>query len=159
MKKFLQSVLAFIKNAFAKVDDATKKLLPVVINVVQALKAVMDSPYEDVISSIIKGLIPGTADDVLIGKIEDLLRKYLPTVLLDIQMVNSIANITDLTEQLKAILDQFKLSPDDLKNKAYHDLSTLLLYDLADGKLTWSEAVTAGEFYYQNIYKPSLAQK
>lgn len=151
MKKFLQSILAKVKNLFHKAEDQTKKLTLIAIKLTEGLKSVMDSPVDDIVLSIVKIAIPGTADDVLIDKAKAYVEKYLPTTIFSLKMVNSIANITDPAEQLKAILAQFKLSSDLEKNAAYHDFCTKAISVLSDGKLTWSECVFLAEEGYQDF--------
>lgn len=151
MKNFLQNILAKIKNFFSKAEDQTKKLTLIAIKLTEGLKAVMDSPVDDVILSVVKSAIPGTADDVLIDQIKAYVEKHLPTTILTLKMVNSIASITDPAEQLKAILAQFKLSDDIEKNAAYHDFCTKAIFCLADGKLTWSEAVYLAQSGYEDF--------
>ncbi|MBV5334407.1 MAG: hypothetical protein JZU49_01195 [Sulfuricurvum sp.] len=153
MKKLLKRVWAFIAGVFNRLEDETKKLVPVAINVVQGLKAVMDSPVDDILLSIVKAAIPGDADDLLIDRIKSVVEKYIPLVLTDLKMVGSIAGIEDQNKQLQAILDQFKLSSDETKNIFYHGLSCLILEKLSDGKLSWSDSIAIGEYYYQNISK------
>ncbi len=151
MKKFLQSILAKVKNLFHKAEDQTKKLTLIAIKLTEGLKSVMDSPVSDVVLSIVKTAIPGTADDVLIDKVKKYVEEHLPTTILTLKMVNSIANITDPAEQLKAILEQFKLSDDVDKNAAYHDFCTKAIFCLADGKLTWSECVYLAQSGYEDF--------
>lgn len=153
MKKLLQKIWNAIRLVFNKADEGTKRLVPIAINVVQGLKSVMDSPVDDILLSIIKAAIPGDADDILIDRITVVVREYLPKVLLDLKMVESIANIEDQNEQLKAILEQFKLSSDETKNIFYHGMSCLILEKLSDGELSWSDAIAISEYYYQNIAK------
>ena len=101
---------------------------------------------------VITALIPGDIDD----KINEKLRGFLPRLLLELQLVDSIANITDPNAQLQAILDKLKLSSDDAKNAFYHSLASLILQKLSDGKLSWSDAVAIAEYYYQNVTKPAV---
>jgi hypothetical protein len=152
--KILQKIWASIKSLWNKKDAVIQKYAHISINVVEGLKKVMDSPVDDVVLSIVKSAIPGTADDVLIDKVKTAIEKYLPTALLNLKMIDSIAGITDPTEQLKAIIVQFKLSDDELKNKGYHDFSVLILNSLADGKLSWGECVVIAENYYQTFILP-----
>src|ERR1700749_3829927 len=102
--KLLRRIWATIAGLFHNLDDELKKLVPVAINVVEGIKAVMDSPVADVLETIIKKAIPGDADDVLIDKITATIKTWIPKVLLELNMVNSIANIQDTNEQLNAIL-------------------------------------------------------
>lgn len=146
-------VLKFLAGLWRGLGNETKKLVPVAIAVVQGVKKVMDSPVDDVLLAIIKNAIPGNADDVLIDKIKTVVETWVPKVLLELKMVESIANIENQNEQLKAILAELKLSSDETKNIVYHGLSSLILEKLSDGELSWSDSIAIGEYYYKNIAK------
>lgn len=113
----------------------------------------MDGPVDDVILSIIKNAIPGNADDVLIDKVHKTVQEWVPKILLELNLVNSIANIEDTNEQLKAILAQLKLSSDETKNIFYHGIASLILEKLSDGKFDWTDATAISEYYYQHQVK------
>ncbi len=151
MKKFLQTILTKVKNLFTKAEDEAKKWTVIAIKLTEGLKVVMDSPVSDVVLSIVKTAIPGTADDVLIDKVKKYVEEHLPTTILTLKMVNSVANISNPSEQLQAILAQFKLSEDVEKNAAYHDFCTKAIFCLADGKLTWSECVYLAQSGYEDF--------
>jgi len=149
MKTFLQNILAKIKGLFSKAEDQTKKLTLIAIKLTEGLKAVRDGQVDDIVLSIVKSALPASSPwiDVATAFVD----KYLPTTILSLRMVNSIANITDPAEQLKAILVQFKLSDDVEKNAAYHDFCTKAIFCLADGKLTWSECVYLAQSGYEDF--------
>ncbi len=153
MKKLLQKIWAAIKSVWAKADEATKQYVPIAISVVEAIKTVLESPVDDVLVFIAKSATPSGASAALIDKINTTIKEFIPKVLMDLKLVDSIANITDPNEQLKAILEQFKLSSDETKNIIYHGLSSLIIEKLSDGVLSWSDAIAISEYYYQNIAK------
>lgn len=153
MKKFLTKVWAGVKNIFTKVDGSVDKLAPIAINIVQGVKTVVDGPVDDIVAAILKKAIPGVADNIIIDKVHELIIKYVPEVLSRLLMIQSIANITNPNEQLQAIVKQLRLSTDEQKNIVYHNLSTLILEKLADGKLTWGEAAVISEYVYQHQIK------
>jgi hypothetical protein len=109
-----------------------------------------------VVLGIIKVAIKGQADDVIIDKVQAVVKEWVPKVLLELQIVDSIANITDPNEQLKAILAKIKMSSNETQNMLYHGLAAIVLEKLSDGKLTWSDSVAISEYYFNNIYKPSV---
>jgi hypothetical protein len=131
----------FFNRIFGSVNDFAKELAPVAIGVVQCVKKFVDSPIADVITSI----IPGNIDD----RLKEKLRAILPDVIIKMQLVDTIANIEDRNEQLKAILEKLKLSSDEAQNVFYHGLASLILEKLSDGKLTWTESVVIAEYYYK----------
>lgn len=151
MKKFLQKLWAGIVDLYDRLVGTSKKVVPLAINIVEAIKKVMDSPVDDVILEIIRLAIPGDADDKMIAKVKDIVEKWLPEILLRLKLADSIAGIEDKNEQLKAILEQLKLSPDAVKNVYYHGLASLILEKLSDGKIQWADAVAISEYAYQHL--------
>jgi hypothetical protein len=141
LKSFLHHLWESIASLFEKVEKEVKKDVVIAISVVQRIKVVIDSPVADVVTA----LIPGDADD----RAKTLLREWLPKLLLQLGMIQSIANIENVNDQLNAIMEKLKLSSDDAKNAFYHSLASLILEKLSDGKLSWSDAVAISEYYYQ----------
>jgi hypothetical protein len=153
MKKFFKKIWRGIARAYNYLRGRTREIVPVAIKIVEGVKKVMDSPVDDIVLSIIKDAIPGTADDIMIDKVTKYVKKELPHTLVQLRVIKSIAGIDDPNEQLKAILAELKLSSDEQKNEIYHSLSALILKSLSDGKLTWSESVVISEYYYKHIHK------
>lgn len=147
LKKFLHKLWSGIKNIFDSIEDDLKKLVPVAIKVVEAIKTFDESVIADVLTS----LIPGEADDKIVAK----LRQFLPKILLELNMVDSIVGISDPNEQLKAILLRIRLSPKSSQDVFYHGMASLILSELSDGKFSWSDAVAVAEYYYTHQYKES----
>jgi len=133
----------WFKKLFKKVDEVADKVLPIAIKVVEGIKKVIDSPVDDVLTTI----IPGDIDD----KAVELLEEWLPKLLLGLQVAQDIADIEDTNEQLKAVLERLKLAPDDTKKIIWHGLAALIAEKLADGKLTWAEIVEIVEDYYAKL--------
>jgi hypothetical protein len=153
LRKFLHKLWLGIRHIFEGIEHELRILVPVAIKVVEGIKAAMDGPVDDVLASIIKHAIPGDADDKFIDKVTSTINSWIPKVLLELNMVDAIANIEDTNEQLQAILDKLKLSSDETKNIFYHGLSSLILEKLSDGKFSWSDAVAVAEYYYQHEFK------
>lgn len=148
LKSFIDGIWSAIKGLFNKLEQEEKKLLPIVITVVQNIKNFVDSPVADVITA----LIPGDLDDQIRGK----LQAFLPKILLELSMLNTCQALPDTNSQLQCILQNLKLSSDSTKDIYYHGLASLILTDLSDGKLSWTDAVGIAEYYYKNIWKEQL---
>jgi hypothetical protein len=142
-----------IARLFDFLEDKTKRLVPIAIKVVEGIKTVMDGPVDDVILAIIKQAIKGTADDIIIDKTKQVVEEWIPKILLEFKLVDSIANIENQNEQLQAILNQLKLSSDETKAIIYHGLASLILEKLADGEISWSDSVAISEYYFKNFVK------
>lgn len=153
IKMLLATIIAFISSLWKRADKLVHQIAPIAINVVEAIKKVNESVSGDIIEHIIESIIPGVQDDVIIGLIRNKLKDVLPKLIIELNIANSIANIEDPNEQIKAIINAINLSPDETKNTYYHVLCTKIVEALSDGKLTWSESIHIAEFYYSNIYK------
>ena len=152
MNKLLNAIFSYVKNLYGKLVYKTKQLVPVAVSVVEAIKKIEDSKVPDVVLSIVSMVVPNIPKqqiDIIQGK----LKEYLPKLLLELNLINDIANITDPNEQLQKILETLKLSSDDVKNEKYHTLASKILIILSDGKVTWGEAVMFTEWYYQTYVK------
>lgn len=150
--KLLKKIRAFLKKVYDKLVDESKQYIPIAINVVEAVKKVMDSQVDDVVLSVLKILIPNIPDEQ-VDKVKGKIEEALPKLLLELNLVNSIANTDDINKQLQMVLDHLKLSSDDVKAEKYHTLASKLLMILSDGKVTWGEAVIFTEWYYQTYIK------
>jgi len=152
MKKLLLKILTFVKKIYEKLVDETKIYVPMSIKVVQTLKQIMDSPVDDILLTVVSSLVPGIPV-AQVNIIKQKIENYLPKLLIELNLVNSIANIENTNDQLKAILDAIKCSPDDVKAEKYHTIASKLLVILSDNKITWGEAVMFTEWYYQTYMK------
>ena len=149
--KILSNIWNFFQKIFKKVDDKTKVLAPIAIKVVQGVKIVMDSPADNVLLFLADYGLKGVVDPDTIKKVNDTIKAWLPKVLTELTMVNTIAGMADPNQQLQAIFANLKLSSNETKAIVYRGLAALILQKLSDGKLTLSEAGEIAEYYYQNI--------
>lgn len=151
--KVLKKLWAFISKVWDGLNAKAKELVPVAIKVVEGIKTAMDGPVDDIILTIVKSAIKGTADDVLIDRIKLTVETWIPKVLLELKLIDSIANIEDTNAQLQAVLVQLKLSSNETQNIVFHGISSLIIEKLSDGELSWSDAIAISEYYYKNIAK------
>ncbi len=152
MNKIFKKIVAFIKKLYTSLKDETKHYLPIAISLVEGIKKVMDSPVDDVVLGVLEVVIPSIPKDK-VDTIKAKIEVALPKLLTELNLINSIANIENVNDQLQAILDALKVSSDDIKAEKYHTLASKLLVILGDGKITWGEAVMFTEWYYQTYLK------
>lgn len=152
MKKLWIKISNFIKRLYIKLVDETKIYIPIAIKVVEVLKQILDSPVDDIILTVVGALVPNIPANKL-ATIKDKIQAELPKILIELNLVNSIAGIEGTNEQLQAILNQLKVSPDNVKAEKYHTLASKILIILSDGKIGWGEAVIFTEWYYQTYIK------
>jgi hypothetical protein len=140
-----------------KLDTKVDKLLPIVSNVVQGVKKAIEYKNFDMIVSVVKNIIPGTADDLIIDKVVGLVREHLPKIALQLQIVTSIADTEEPREQLIKIFAELQNVSDETWAKFCSQLAQQLLIDMADNKITWGEAGVYMELYYKTYIKNKTA--
>jgi hypothetical protein len=142
LKTFLSHLWDAISSIFEKAAKEVRDIaLPVVINVLNAAKALTDADTEDLI-----GKLAGTAG----ADVEDKIRTALPKILIELKLVDAALQTETPDQIIAAAFANLRLSSDDAKNAFYHSIAALLLQDLSDGQVSWSEAVELVEFYYKN---------
>ena len=145
LKTFLSKLWSSIGSIFQHAEEEVRVvLLPAVTQIVNGIKTVADLDQMNLIGSLAGNLGPA---------FEEKLRELLPKILIELKLVDSVINAGDVNAQVLAALDALNLSSDRAKSAFYHDIAAMLLADLADGKLSWSESVTLVEYYYHNAPK------
>ena len=151
--KALKKLWAWVERVFNQLNAKTKELVPVAINVVQAIKDFELSGSADFVEFVVTKAIPGDADDKAVKIARDIIRKWLPKILLELQMIEVAAGTDDINEKLQLILTRLKLSSDETQNIVYHGIASLIIEKLSDGDLSWSDSIAISEYYYKNILK------
>jgi hypothetical protein len=149
---FLKKVWAGIAKAWDKLNDEVKTLVPIGIQVTNAIKEVVR-----------EGSFSGSLIDVLVAKIKlpndvdekalALIRKWVPLLLTKLVIVKNINEITDPEDQLKAIIDEIKLFNDDQKEIFWDGFAKKFIEYAADGKITRDEVGYLVKWYYDNKFK------
>lgn len=151
--KALKKLWAWVAKIFNQLNAKTKVLVPIAIKVVEAIKDFELSQSADFIEFVVTKAIPGDADDKAVKVAREVIRKWLPKILLELQLIEVAANTDDVNEKLQLILKQLKLSSDETQNIVYHGIASLIIEKLSDGELSWSDAIAISEYYYKNVIK------
>lgn len=151
--KFFKKLFAWVSKLFNKVEHEVRKNAEIAIGIVEGVKTVINSPVTDVVITIVKKAIPGEKDNVLIDKVLSFVREKLPKILLQLRLIDSIANVEDTEEQLKLILNEIKFTSKEAENAFYHSLGVMIVEAFSDGELSWSESVHIAEFIYTEKFK------
>jgi aspartokinase-like uncharacterized kinase len=142
LKTLITHIWEAISSVFHHAEAEVKGvLLPTVTFAVSALKTIADIDQADMI-----GHLAGRAGPL----IEDKIREALPKILTELRLVSAVVNAGTPEQIIAAAMAELHLSSDRAKDAFYHSIAAMLLVDLADGKLSWSEAVELVEFYYMN---------
>lgn len=153
LKKAWKAIKSLFVNVYENADEITKKLASIAVYVVETAKRINESTTGDIIEYFVTSVIPGKTDDIVIKKARQTLRKVLPIILTQLQIVDTIAEISDPNEKFKAIIEAINLSPDSVKDEKYKELAGRILEALRDGNVTLSEAKDIAEYYYDNFVK------
>jgi len=146
---FFAGIWKSVKKLFQSLDNESKKLLPIVIDVVNNAKNFEEGTGGDIITK----LIPGNVDDNIRAKLQDLLPRLLKTL----SASNECANAGDDNAILKCILTKIGASEKDSRKVFYHGLAALLLEKLGDGKFSWDDAIATVQWFYK--HKDELQQE
>lgn len=142
LKVFLSKVWRGISAFFHRIENAIKDNIGIAVNVVEALKAFIESPTGDLITSLI--------DDKLPFDLKQKLREWLPKVLTSLHIVNDCKDLED-EEMIQCVVEKIAALDEDGKRTLYHSLAILVAEKLSDGKLTFSESIALVEYYYVNF--------
>lgn len=153
IKAFFAKVVAFVKNLFSKAEDIVEEVIPVAVKAVNVAKEVVEGTAGDVIEFIAVTALPGSAENI--KKLRAKLVEVLPVVLLQLQMVDAIADIEDPNEKFKAIIVWINNLDYVKRSEKYSDFAAMLAEAMADGKLTFEEAWHLAK----NLYDGSKKQK
>lgn len=139
-------------DAYENLNEKLKPLVPVAVNVVQAVKKVTTDDPKDTILAYAKILCPSDAGDLVIETAYKWLKKKgIPKLLTTLEISEAILNIKDKNAQFVAILTVLNVSEN--KSKAYLDLAAGILEAISDGKLTFAESTKIANDYYNNYVK------
>jgi len=137
MKKFLSKIKIFLKRIVNKV----KEILPIGIDVANAIKKFIDSPACDVLTMI----IPGTYDDNAVR----LLRKYIPLTLFELEDCEEFLGLSD-NEKLRMIILKINSYSKAKRNLTYLGIASTLNMHLSNGQMTKPESIISTQAYYEN---------
>ena len=142
---FITKIWGQIKQLFDGAPAEIKTAIHIGVMVTENIKAFADSPYADVLTS----LIPGDIDD----QVKQLLKAKLPAILTELKLADSCSGLTDPQEVTKCAIKVLQGLDANIKSAFLHNLSIFIAQVAAGGKLTWGDGVMILEWYYQNEYK------
>jgi hypothetical protein len=139
-----------VSKLWRSLNGTVKQIVPIAINVVEAVKSVNESLQGDAIEFVLNQVLPDNGDEAL-KMLRLKLSELLPKILNNLVLISDISSIEDEQQKIKSIILAINFSDDTVKNAFYHSLSVLIIEALSDGQLTWSESVQIAEYYYKNI--------
>lgn len=144
----MKKLINFLKNLFSKFRAYVSRYVLPSVQVVEQIKAFLDSPAIPILETV----IPGKLDDAIITKIQT----YLPKVLTVLQIAQDCVT-PDATPDsiIQCVVKKLAAMNPDARAAQYHSIASLLTVYLSDGKITWSEAIHLVEMVYQDQVKQS----
>lgn len=138
--KWITKLVAWFKKLISNVQVKAKVVIPVVIEVVNNVKNFVDSPLADFITTV----IPGNTDDAVVKS----LRTILPKVLIEIRKWNTIANIDDENEKLKAIINEFNSLSKAERDGIKTELAAILVSETTGLSVADAKIATLISYHY-----------
>jgi hypothetical protein len=151
--RIIRGLVKLVTSIFKGLAKETKIIIPVAIAVVNGIKFAINNPVTgsiiNAVIDIVEKEVPGISKE-WVDKAKNSLIDWLPKILLELKLIESISEITDPGEQLKAILAEIKFSSDEHYDLMIHDLALSLAVFMSDGKLSLSEAAQLMEIVLKN---------
>jgi hypothetical protein len=146
IRKLWLSVSGWVKGIFGNSLVWLKKNSQIAVNVTQKLKEIIESPVADLVTA----LIPGELDN----KIKDLLRKIVPEVAIKVGIAHNILQASEEpNEAIAKIVEYLKTLPKEGRAAFWIQFAGELNFVLADGEITFPEAVALSQLVYAEFYK------
>ena len=144
LKKFFNRIGQFFSKLWKGLLPDLKKAVHIGVVVVDAIKN-FDSLNPEVLD-ILTAIIPGDLDD----KIKDKIREKLPSILIELRLVDATLNLTDPQEIVKAAVQTLQQLSGDYKASFLNSLAIIIARVAADGKLDWNDAIFLEKWYYDH---------
>ena len=139
----------FLNNAYDKMSEVGKEVVPPAVKVTQFLKTFFESNKDDIAVDIISGINPVAGKYA--EKVKVFLEKYLPKLAVKLEIINSMLELEGLEASTEYIMKKFAIT-EDRGEKALAFAAELANF-LADGKLTIEELTKGSKDYYDIFIK------
>lgn len=126
------------------------KNLPVAVHAVQGVKKAIESGTFDDIANILKMVIPGGADDIIIDRISKFAKKHIPVICIQLEIL-SATNSNEIN--LKEALTKLKDVDGDKWAEFTSGLAGDILAMLEDNKIDAGEAKQLAKAYYDRYVR------
>lgn len=148
----MKKLISWIKGLFSKIERLKNKLIPVAVDVVQAVKKAINNGSLDILSDLLVMILPPTGD-LAVYSVKKFLEKNIPELCVQLEIINAV-NLSDKTEEaIKQALDALAETYGDKWNEFMSGLSGKLAEFLSDGEIDWKEGKELGSDYYNKYIK------
>ena len=148
-KRIVAKTGLFLNNAYDKMSDVGKDVVPPAVKVTQFLKTFFESNKDDIAVDIISGINPVAGKYA--EKVKVFLEKYLPKLAVKLEIINSMLELEGLEASTEYIMKKFAIT-ENRGEKALAFAAELAFF-LSDGKLTIEELTKGSKDYYDIFIK------
>ena len=148
-KRIVAKTGLFLNNAYDKMSEVGKDVVPPAVKVTQFLKTFFESNKDDIAVDIISGINPVAGKYA--EKVKVFLEKYLPKLAVKLEIINSMLELEGLEASTEYIMKKFAIT-EDRGEKALAFAAELAFF-LSDGKLTIEELTKGSKDYYDIFIK------
>ena len=148
-KRIVAKTGLFLNNAYDKMSEVGKEVVPPAVKVTQFLKTFFESNKDDIAVDIISGINPVAGKYA--EKVKVFLEKYLPKLAVKLEIINSMLELEGLEASTEYIMKKFAIT-EDRGEKALAFAAELAFF-LSDGKLTIEELTKGSKDYYDIFIK------
>ena len=148
-KRIVAKTGLFLNNAYDKLSEVGKEVVPPAVKVTQFLKTFFESNKDDIAVDIISGINPVAGKYA--EKVKVFLEKYLPKLAVKLEIINSMLELEGLEASTEYIMKKFAIT-EDRGEKALAFAAELAFF-LSDGKLTIEELTKGSKDYYDIFIK------
>ena len=148
-KRMVAKTGLFLNNAYDKMSEVGKEVVPPAVKVTQFLKTFFESNKDDIAVDIISGINPVAGKYA--EKVKVFLEKYLPKLAVKLEIINSMLELEGLEASTEYIMKKFAIT-ENRGEKALAFAAELANF-LADGKLTIEELTKGSKDYYDIFIK------
>lgn len=139
IRELLLNFTLWLHKIWDKLSATSKKLIPIAVKIVDALKTFNESEAANLIEHVMEVVIPGEADDIIISKVRKFMTYQLPILLVELKIMQNITDLEGDKEKVVAILNAFIGSP--IKDIYLKSLAGKALQLMEDGKFDFNDAV------------------
>lgn len=146
MKKLFKKISDWFKRILLVALPKYKQISKIAVDITNKLKAIVESEVLD----IAVNLIPGDVDNVILDKI----RNILPLVIKNVSLAAGIAfESENNSEVIQKLIDHLKSLNPEGRKAFWVAFAGELNRALADGKISFEEAVILSQIAYKELKK------
>jgi hypothetical protein len=148
----MKGVIRFLRKIFGIIEKLKSKLVPIAVNVVEAIKKAIDSGTVDIMKDIAIALLPD-AGDLIIERAVSYVKKNIPSLCLQLQIIDVSDTANGDVDVLNLALSKLKETQGEKWDEFMSGMAGKLVEYLSDGKIDWKEAKELSSDFYNEYIK------